>query len=143
MKYQYNDGGRKAAGYKGETGDCGARAIAIVTGMSYQAAYELVNHYGGMERKSKKRSHKTNARTGVHSATMRRIMESLGWKWHPTMLIGQGCKTHLRADELPTGRLLVNVSKHYTVVIDGVIHDNHDPSREGKRCVYGYFKETK
>jgi hypothetical protein len=28
-------------------------------------------------------------------------------------------------------------------VIDGVIHDTYDPSRDGKRCVYGYFtKET-
>ena len=39
------------------------------------------------------------------------------------------------------GKLVVNVSKHSTAVIDGVIHDNHDPSRAGTRCVYGYFRE--
>jgi len=38
--------------------------------------------------------------------------ESLGWKWTPTMRIGQGCKVHLRADELPVGRLIVSVSRH-------------------------------
>jgi len=24
-------------------------------------------------------------------------------------------------------------------VLDGVIHDTHDPSRGGRRCVYGYW----
>jgi hypothetical protein len=46
MKFQYNDGGRKDAGYKGFTGDCGTRAIAIVTGLSYQTVYEMVNDLG-------------------------------------------------------------------------------------------------
>jgi hypothetical protein len=44
------------------------------------------------------------------------------------MQIGSGCTVHLRADELPSGRLVVSVSKHLTAVIDGVIHDAHDPS---------------
>ena len=66
-------------------------------------------------------------------------MSSLGWRWVPTMQIGQGCTVHLRGDELPSGTLLVTVSKHYTAVIDGIIHDIYDPSREGTRCVYGYY----
>jgi hypothetical protein len=45
----------------------------------------------------------------------------------------------LCASELPQGALLVKVSKHLTAVIDGVIHDTHDCSRGGTRCVYGYF----
>jgi hypothetical protein len=48
---------------------------------------------------------------------------------------------HLRDGELPMGRLVVSVSKHTTAVIDGIIRDNHDPSRSGMRCVYGYFCE--
>src|SRR5580658_9694624 len=51
------------------------------------------------------------------------------------MEIGSGCKAHLRADELPKGRLIVSVSGHLTAVIDGVIHDTHEPSRRGTRCV--------
>jgi hypothetical protein len=31
MKFNYNDGGREAAGFKGFTGDCVCRAIAIAT----------------------------------------------------------------------------------------------------------------
>jgi hypothetical protein len=55
------------------------------------------------------------------------------------MAVGSGCKVHLRADELPSGRLIVRVSHHFAAVIDGVIHDTHDCSRGGTRCVYGYW----
>ena len=37
------------------------------------------------------------------------------------------------------GRLIVKVSKHLTSVIDGVINDTYDPSRNATRCVYGYY----
>jgi hypothetical protein len=26
-------------------------------------------------------------------------------------------------------------------VIDGVVHDTHDPRRGGTRCVYGYYQK--
>lgn len=58
------------------------------------------------------------------------------------MQIGSGCQVHLREDELPSGRLIVKVSKHLTAVINGVIHNSHDPSRDGTRCVYGYWDAT-
>jgi len=68
-------------------------------------------------------------------------MEELGWEWIPTMQIGSGCTVHLKEGELPSEvPLVVSVSKHITVVMDGVIHDTHDPSREGTRCVYGYWQ---
>jgi hypothetical protein len=55
------------------------------------------------------------------------------------MHIGSGCQVHLRREELPAGRLVVQASKHVVAVIDGVIHDTHDSSRDGTRCVYGYW----
>jgi hypothetical protein len=55
------------------------------------------------------------------------------------MSIGSGCQAHLRAKELPAGRLIVRLSKRVAAVIDGVIHNTHDPSRRGTRCVYGYY----
>ena len=33
----------------------------------------------------------------------------------------------------------MRLSRHITAVVDGVIHDTHDPSRKGTRCVYGYW----
>ncbi len=140
MKFQFNDGGRKAAGYKGNTGDCVVRSVAIATGLPYQQIYDAVNNAALSERTGKRKRGRSNARTGVYKTTIKRLMESLGWKWTPTMQIGSGCTVHLRADELPSGRLVVSVSKHITAVIDGVIHDTHDCSRRGTRCVYGYWK---
>ena len=62
-----------------------------------------------------------------------------GLKWVPTMKVGQGCTTHLDANELPAARVLCRLSKHYAAVVDGVLNDTYDSSREGKRCVYGYY----
>jgi hypothetical protein len=41
------------------------------------------------------------------------------------------------------GRYLLSLSRHITALIDGVVHDTYDPSREGKRCVYGYWQEAR
>jgi len=142
MRFVYNDGGRAAAGYKGLAGDCVTRAVAIATGLSYQSAYELVDAASLSERLTKRRRSKSSARLGVHKDTTRNVMALLGWQWVPTMQIGQGCETHLRPDELPSGRLIVQVSKHTCAVIDGVIHDTHDPSRNGTRCVYGFWHRS-
>lgn len=142
MKFQYNDGGRKAAGFIGDAGDCVCRAIAIAAHIPYEVVYGDLNKLGASERASKKRRGKSSARTGVYKPTIRRYLESLGWKWTPTMQIGSGCKVHLREDELPKGRLIVSVSRHLVAVIDGVIHDTSDPSRGGNRCVYGYWSKA-
>jgi hypothetical protein len=138
--FQFDDGGRLAAGYKGKAGDCVVRAIAIATGRPYQQIYDLVNSAAVHERTGKRKRGTSNARTGVYKTSIKRVLKSLGWVWTPTMQIGSGCTVHLRADELPAGRLVVSVSKHLTAVIDGVIHDTHDCSRRGTRCVYGYWQ---
>ena len=36
----FNDGGRKAAGFKGKANDCVCRAISITTGLPYQEVYK-------------------------------------------------------------------------------------------------------
>jgi hypothetical protein len=144
LPFVHDDGGRAAAGRRGDAGDCLTRAIAIATGKPYAEVYELVNDAGKGERTRKRRNGttrpKSSARTGVYTATARRIMEGLGWTWVPTMEIGSGCKVHLAAGELPAGRIIARVSRHFVAVIDGVMHDNHDPSRDGTRCVYGYYQ---
>lgn len=149
MEFIYNDGGRAAAGYKGATGDCVCRAIAIATGKSYKEVYEEINQQASKERKTKRKPTKSSARTGVYTATTRKYLASLGWKWVPTMGVGTGCKVHLSADELPSGTLIVKLSGHITTVINGVIHDTYNPCRSEfnnftkqtreTRCVYGYY----
>jgi hypothetical protein len=137
MRWVYNDGGRAAAGYKGDTGDCVTRAIAIAAQLPYQKVYDAINAVGKLEKQATGRG--SNARTGVIKSTTRAFIKALGWRWVPTMKFGTGCTVHLREHELPKGRLIVQVSKHLVAVIDGVMYDTHDPSREGTRCVYGYY----
>ncbi len=139
MKFIEDDGGRKDAGYKGYAGDCVTRSIAIVTGVPYKEIYDTLNILSETERTGKLKKKKSNARNGVYRTTYDKYLKSLGYKWVATMHIGSGCQVHLREDELPMGRLVVRVSKHVTAVIDGVLHDNMDCSREGNRCVYGYY----
>ena len=43
MDFVFHDGGRAAAGYKGMTGDCVTRSIAIATGKTYQEVYDALN----------------------------------------------------------------------------------------------------
>ena len=146
MSYVYDDGGRAAAGYKGEAEDCVARAIAIAGCLDYRVVYDRINRIAKDERTVRGRigflsatGRGSSARTGIFKPTTRAIIfDLLDWAWTPTMRIGSGCTVHLRAEELPTGRLIVSVSRHVVAVIDGVIHDTHDPSRDGTRCVYGY-----
>ena len=109
--------------------------------MDYQEVYDAINVLV-KEARPKKNGKKSSARTGVPRSVYEKYLKSLGWQWTPTMHIGQGCKVHLSEDELPDGRLIARVSKHHTTVIDGVIHDTHDPSRDGTRCVYGYWKSS-
>lgn len=141
MDFVYNDGGRKAAGYTGATRDCVTRAIAIATGIPYQDVYDRLNQLSKSERRGVRKKGVSSARKGVYKPTIHKYMAEIGWKWVSTMQIGQGCKVHLDPNELPSGRLIVSVSKHLTAVLDGVIHDTYDPSRDGSRCVYGYFQK--
>jgi len=147
MNYQYDDGGRAAAGFKGRTGDCVARAISIAAELPYKEVYERLAEGNATQRKSK---HSTRrASSGKKTAAMgiwtkrkwfKDYMHSLGFQWTPTMHIGSGCTVHLKANELPLGRLVLNLSKHSAAVIDGVLHDTYDCSRDETRCVYGYWK---
>lgn len=169
MKVVYNDGGRAASGRKGSAGDCVVRAVAIATEQDYGAVYARLASGMGEERRTKRSGRAAGRRTAREGVNVQRkwfkdYMQQLGWRWVPTMGIGTGCRVHLSDGELPMGRLIVSLSKHYTAVIDGVIHDTHNPQRQpqnvyggtpvrcadgqlrnpiiariGGRCVYGYW----
>lgn len=139
MRFVFDDGGRAAAGYRGRAGDCVVRSIAIVTGKPYREVYDALNRLSVHERIGKRKKKRSRSASGVFRQTYQRYLDSLGWRWTPTMFVGSGCRVHLLAPELPSGRLLVRVSRHLTAVIDRVLYDTHDCSRAGTRCVYGYF----
>jgi len=131
IKFIKTDGGRAAAGFSSTADDCVARSIAIITDRPYKEIHDELTEWQGF-----------SADAGGNLCgdyTYKKFIENLGFKWIPTMKIGSGCKVHLRESELPKGRIIARVSAHLVAVIDGVIYDNHDCSRSGKRCVYGYF----
>lgn len=146
LAFHHNDGGRVAAGFQGGAGDCVVRAIAIAARLPYLQVYEdlrAANALYAVERNDKLARRLTakgaSPRNGNHRNVFHSYILSHGFDWVPTMKVGAGCQVHMRANELPTGRLIVKVSKHLTAVIDGVIQDTHNPSRAGSRCVYGYY----
>ena len=156
MSFIRNDGGRAEAGYKGKAGDCVTRSIAIASGRPYAEVYAALSKGTKTQRRTTRSGPYSSARDGVHTTRkwFKDYMVTLGFRWVPTMQIGSGCTVHLTADELPSGRLVVAVSKHYTAMIDGIIHDTHDPRRPmvettpsnqtprhiETRAVYGYWK---
>jgi hypothetical protein len=150
LGFHLNDGGRAAAGFKGSAGDCVVRSIAIATQLPYLQVYEELNQanvlYANLRndklaRHLNKRG--SSPRNGSHRKVFHDYILTHGFIWVPTMKVGAGCQVHLRANELPRGTLIVKVSKHLTTVMDGIIHDTHNPARGGQRCVYGYYlKQT-
>ena len=139
MMVKITDGGRSKYFNGQAPGDCVARAIAIATERDYLEVYDALNLLAKKERPRGNRK-RSSARTGLTKATSKRYMKELdGWEWVPTMGIGTGCTVHLKEEELPGGRLICTVSKHWCAVIDGVLYDAFDSTREGTRCVYGYW----
>ena len=146
LGFAVNDGGRELAGFKGGAGDCVVRAIAIAAQLPYIQVYEDLRAANAAyaDQRNDKLARRLNARgasprNGNHRNVFHDYILGHGFDWVPTMQVGAGCKVHLLANELPSGRLIVKVSKHLTAVIDGVIQDTHNPSRAGSRCVYGYY----
>ena len=149
LELKIDDGGRANAGYKGMAGDCVVRSIAIAANLSYKKVYEDLYQANEIFRTTSKtklarslKQKNDSPRTGTHRVVLKKYLLQLGWKWTPTMFVGQGCKVHLKKDELPNGTLIVSCSKHITVLKDGVLHDTYDCSRNGTRCVYGYWTQS-
>jgi len=154
MEFVYSDGGRSKYFKAGNVGDCVVRAICNATGKDYKEVYDAINKMSKSERTGKRKKKTSNARNGVYKTTYKKYIEDvLGWKWHPTMKIGEGCTMHLVEGEIPDGTIIVSLSKHNTCVKNKVIYDTYDCSEKeyydawgnlmvnNERCVYGYWSE--
>lgn len=132
MKLIISDGGRSNY-FKGTTGDCVVRAICNATGKDYKEVY---NDLWEMQFDS--------PRNGVKPKVYKKYIEDvLGWTWCNCMEIGKGCKVHLNEFQLPNTVLIVRLSKHLTCVKNRVLYDTYDCSRNGTRCVYGFWYKEK
>lgn len=127
MEFNYNDGGRSNY-FKGSASDCVCRAIAIALEKDYKETYDECKKFLGY-----------SPRDGVNKKDTKNLMKHFGFKWTSLMGIGTGCTIHLRSEELPKGRIVCKCSSHLVACIDGIVNDTHDSSRDGTRCVYGYW----
>lgn len=105
MPFVFNDGGRSHY-FNGTDGDCVARSIAIAARINYLKVYNNLAQGKQSQRKGKYDTAKTRQKTALHGIDTKRkwlkdYMLSLKFIWVPTMFIGQGCKIHLKAGELP------------------------------------------
>lgn len=135
LHFQQNDGGRLDAGFKGHTGDCGARSIAIATGRSYRDIYSHLGALqsemtGGMDR---------SPRNGVGIPVFHRYLIDRGWQHYRTD--GE----YLTADSIPPARVVVCVlPRHFVTVIDCTVCDTWDSRRStrtknGAQRMLGFY----
>jgi hypothetical protein len=146
LRWVRTDGGRRATGYHHVRGGCVPRAIAIATRKSYREVHDALvaatlhyvkthrNRIPGWIKRSRNRRGFDPA-YGSYKEVYAPYLESIGWRFAPT----EECKVRLRADELPSGRLVVEVHGHLVAVIDGTIHDTWYCAGAGRRPVNGYY----
>lgn len=146
MAYVYNDGGRAAAGFKGKTGDCVARALAIATGKPYAEVYKRLAE-GNAGQKVTKHTRKTlagvkTASKGIYTGRkwFKDYMAELGFRWVGLAKIGEPTKTKVRAEDLPSGRLVLSLKRHSAAFIDGQLHDTWDSGWGNTAPVFGYWE---
>lgn len=125
-----DDGGRQAAGFKGKSGDCAVRAVAIATGLSYRDAQKLVKDFAAKG----KQGNRAISR-GVYKEDLDAALRSIGWVWHkaPTL---EGRKA--RYSDIH-GVAIVRMAKHYAAVVNGELRDSWDSSN---KMVYGYWAKA-
>lgn len=125
--YKYSDGGRAAAGFKGET-DCGIRAVSIATGCGYMEARRIL-------KEASKKGVKGNGSiaSGIYKEDMASALREIGWEWVPAPKF-QGRKA--RYNDILHERAVLRMAGHFAAVVDGVLCDTWD-SRD--KMVYGYW----
>lgn len=120
------DGGRSQY-FKGKAGDCATRAMAIALQLDYKDCYKELS--AAHSAKTGKRT----ARNGIYKDDFDNVLKKHGWVWHSAPKI-DGRKA--RYSDLPHGRVIARMAKHFAAVIDGAVHDSWD-SRD--KMVYGYW----
>ena len=127
-RISYNDGGRRAAGFKTvQVGDCVNRALSILTGSPYNDVRNQLIELCGKER-GKDKSH---PETGIYPKTYKKFLKNLG--------VTRLNKVTSWEDLPQEGRALVVLDQHVVALIDGVFYDTYDPV-EKPADLQGYYR---
>ena len=130
-EYEYNDGGRVKAGFKGKYADCGVRAMSIACQIPYAEADERLRDSAAAGRMGSRSLSK-----GIFKEDMTDALKKLGWVWRPApKFVGRKA----RCSDMPKGRVIARMSHHFVAVLDGVAHDTWDCTA---KMVYGYWEKA-
>ena len=116
--YQYDDGGRYAAGFRGHAGDCVPRALAILLAADYRRVYDLfaeLNMRAGRAR---------SARKGVHKDVWQPLFRQLGME--AIDLPAKQPRPTFTQAHVRYGDCIVATTRHLTTIIDGDLRDDRD-----------------
>lgn len=111
IPFVFDDGGKAETG-SSKVKDCVVRALSIALEHGYAVTQELVGN-----------------------ENWRRLLRRLGWQWQ------DGPPVKLTNAELPPGRLIVQAEGHLVAVVDGTVHDTHDPNRDLPRVITGFYSK--
>lgn len=131
LGYEHDDGGRSAAGFKGTTGDCCTRAIAIAAGLDYRQVYDAMaeamkangyaasgNAYATRKRKAPRQRGQRNARRVQDD-----VLASFGFT---KVKLPKGNRpTYAEAHDL-YGDCIVTTVKHFAALVGGDLRDIFD-----------------
>ena len=133
LRYVYDDGGRKDAGFKGDTGDCAVRAIAIVSGRPYIEVYRTMaaemkaagysasgNAYATRENK-RKAPRKRGQLTAVK--VQEKVMRMFGLE---KVKLPAGAKPTFAEAHATHGNCVARTAKHVAALKDGALRDLWD-----------------
>lgn len=123
MKYTFNDGGRSGH-FKGKTGDCVTRAIAIATKLPYidvyNSLFDIAKNWKGNSVQARIIRRDASPRNGTsRKVWVRFLNDYLG-------LVEMREKRKLNDSLFYKGTYIVKVRKHTIAIIDGVVHDTWD-----------------
>ena len=133
IDYRYDDGGRAAVGYRGRTGDCVVRAIAICTGEDYRAVYLTMaehmkrNGYAasGNAYATRERNRKAPRSKGQIAArrVQDRVLEAYGFR---KVRLPTGARPTFTEAHHQFGDCVVGTTKHVAAIVDGALRDTFD-----------------
>ena len=142
IPFTYHDGGRSESKRPKQSNDCTVRAIAIVTGSTYDQAYDLLKAGG---RRSWEGFHLDRWIYGQVDPAVGDPEYILGWTARripfPAVKGQRRMNPHAISRTLPQGRYVLRFAGHVAALIDGRILDTFAPDPD--RCIYAAWEFTK
>lgn len=142
-----SDQGRAQSRRKGDHADCVVRSLVAVSGLPYDATYDLLRGLGrrwgrGWDVDAWLRK----GHPGLNQALMTRGLAPLHFQWIGFPPIKGRPRVTLAEAPLAftTGPYLLSLGRHVVAMVDGVLIDDggRDYRHRGSRCLYGAWSVT-